>query len=261
MNNDKIQCWKRFKSKVITAYRWTYYGPLRCARPFRLAKYLPGFPVPGPIVCERSRLVYYFIPKTGCTTIKSLILEAEARPVPDVTEEIHVQADKLIIPKSTLNLQLSRYNGYLKFAFVRNPWARLVSCYLNKVVALRPGTFKEFSYRYPHVRFDRVSFTGFVRFVCRVPDDLCEPHFKPQSAFFDDKDVDFIGRFERFPDELAQVIERAELDQRFLKYCRMRKMKSATGKPYTDHYTAETRRLVAEKYKDDIQRFGYRFGE
>ena len=26
------------------------------------------------------------------------------------------------------------------------------------------------------------------------PDDLCDRHFRPQSAYFDDKDVDFIGR-------------------------------------------------------------------
>lgn len=252
---------QRFKGRAIAGYRWMYYVPLRCAHPFRLARYLPGLPAPSPIVCERRRLIYYYVPKTGCTTIKSLILEAEGRPVPNDNEEVHIQADELAVPRPALDSQPSRYEGYFRFAFVRNPWARLVSCYLNKVVALRPGVFASFRFLYPRVGFDRMSFADFVRFIHRVPDDLCEPHFKPQSAFFSDGDVDFVGRFERFQDDLAQVIERGGLDGRLLKYCGVKKMKSAAGKPYTDYYTPETRRLVAEKYGHDLERFGYRFGE
>ncbi len=258
-NNERLTSCQRFKGRAIAGYRWMYYVPLRCARPFRLARYLPDLPAPDPIVCGRCRLIYYYVPKTGCTTIKSLILDAEGRPVPDDNEEVHIQADELTIPRPTLDLQPSRYKGYFRFAFVRNPWARLVSCYLNKVAALRPGVFAGFRFLYPRVRFNRVSFTDFVRFIRRVPDNLCEPHFKPQSAFFSDGDVDFVGRLERFQDDLAQVIERAGLDPRFLKYCGVKKMKSADGKPYVDYYTSKTRRLVAEKYKDDIERFGYRF--
>ena len=254
--------YRRFRYRLIRNYLWMYYGPLRCARPFRLERYLikPDPPVPIPVVCERRQLIFYPVSKTANSTIKQLFLELEGYPEPSSLAEIFRLVKKHKVPRPTLDSQQSKYSGYFRFTFVRNPWDRLVSCYLNKVVAPRPKVYESFRI-YPKIRFNRMSFTDFVRFVHHVPDDLCDRHFRPQSACFNDKDVDFIGRFERFADDLAQVIERAKLDTHLLKYGDKYINKSRHRKPYTDYYTAETRRLVAEKYKDDIQRFGYRFGE
>ena len=238
-----------------------YYGPLRCARPFRLERYLDKpSPPQGPVVSERRRLIFYSVSKAASSTLARLFLELEGYPEPSSRPEMWRMVEKHRVPRPTLDSQQSKYSGYFRFTFVRNPWDRLVSCYLNKVVAPCPNVSGPFLI-YPKIRFNRMSFTDFVRFVHHVPDDLCDKHFRPQSTSFDDKDVDFIGRVERFTDDLAQVIERAKLDTHLLEYGHKYVNKSRQRKPYTDYYTAETRRLVAEKYKDDIQRFGYRFGE
>ena len=254
--------YRRFRNRLIRDYLWMYYGPLRCARPFRLERCLdkPNPPLPTPVVCEHRQLILYPVSKAASSTLIRLFLELEGYPEPSSRQEMFQLAKKHRVPRLTLDSQQSKYSGYFRFTFVRNPWDRLVSCYLNKVVAQRPNVFEKFSI-YPEIRFNRMSFADFVRFVHHVPDDLCDWHFRPQSAFFDDKRVDFIGQVERFTDDLAQVIERAKLDTHLLKYGHKYANKSRHRKPYTDYYTAETRRLVAEKYKDDIQRFGYRFGE
>ncbi len=195
------------------------------------------------------------------------MLEAESHPVPSSDEP----ADKALFPLTQMRISrtqcttTAQFSDYFKFVFVRNPWARLVSCYCDKRSRLNRGT-KVFHFRDMYMYLERMSFADFVRFVCRVPDDLCDPHFKPQSAFFDAAEVDFVGRIERFSEDLTQVIERAGLDEGFYKWCNVRRnpqrlTKADNDRYYIDFYDAKTRRLVAAKYKSDIERFGYRFGE
>ncbi len=254
----------RIRQRAIDAYRRMYYGPLRCSRPFRITGWLFAIRPEAPIACKNHRIIYYAIPKTGCTTIRSLLLEAESHPVPDDDEAVHLLIRKKM---SGVNARAPRFDDYFKFAFVRNPWARLVSCYRNKISNLvNTGEADIFASHYGYIHFKRMSFADFARFVCRVPDDLCDSHFKPQSAFFDAAEVDFVGRFERFSDDLAQVIERAGLDRSLHKWCDVRRnpqrlTKADNDRYYIDFYDAKTRRLVAAKYKSDIERFGYRFGE
>ena len=234
-------------------YRRMYYGPLRCASLFRIDAYLLSPAGGKPIACESLRLVYYAIPKTGCTTVKSLLLEAEGHAVPDDDEMIHSYYEK-----NEPNASAPRFRDYFRFTFVRNPWDRLVSCYCNKVLEMRPGNFHSFNFLY-NLNFAQMSFADFVRFVCRVPDDLSEPHFRLQSNFFGLGEVDFVGRFERFPDDLAQVIERAGLGDKARKWCDRQQMRSTRSGHYADYYNAKTRRLVAARFRDDIERFDYRF--
>ena len=188
-----------------------------------------------------------------------MIFESEHRHIPDDSETLHQLFHDELIPLS--HTQSPKYDGYFKFTFVRNPWDRLVSCYNNKVLAYQPGKFLAFKYRYALVPFGRMSFTDFVRFVCRVPNDLCEPHFKLQSDFFEPEKVDFIGRFEHFPRDLERVIDLASLDASSRKWCSIKRMTIGKQSHYTEYYNAKTRRLVAEKYKKDIEQFGYRFGD
>ena len=106
-----------------------------------------------------------------------------------------------------------------------------------------------------------MSFADFVRFVCRIPDDLCDVHFRPQLAFFNPQEVDFIGRVEQFSDDLAQVIKHLGVGDKFLKWCYKAENKTSKEKHYTEFYDEKTQRLVGEKYKSDIAQFNYHFGE
>ena len=272
------------KQLAIKAYRWLYFSHFRCAPMLRLARFT-NYHFNYEVFLLKSNgcyVVYHSIPKTGCTTIKTLLLDAIGHPLPaaDDPEAVHIKTKSDIIPENSGNFLKRtavtlRKNDYgslpdvspdfekaFHFTFVRNPWARLVSCYKNKVVGQLPCRFPSFKFSYPRIRFERMTFPDFVRFVYRVPNDLCEPHFRPQSDFFNPELVDFVGHMEHFSDNLTEVITRSGLDERLLKWAHTKI--NETGKNsshYTDFYTNKTRDLIARKYAGDINRFGYRFGD
>ena len=280
--------WRQYRRylSLCRIYRVLYFGPCRCARPLRINSCLRKFPVSPIYFVKRKNIhfVYHSIPKTGCTTIKLLLLDSIDVSIPANPKSVHGSGPRnrhmaqnsgdyiYRLPgrkrddydKASSNLLpiLSPFDKAFHFGFVRNPWDRLVSCYLDKVVGLWPDRFHAFCLKYPHVGFNRMSFSDFVKFVCRVPEDFSEPHFRSQSSFWDASALDFIGRFERFSDDLTHLINHLGLDKRLLKWATV-KTNQSLGKTghYSDFYTAETRRLVADKYASDIEQFNYRFGD
>ncbi len=278
-------CKSYLGSCLIEPYQWLYFSPFRCIHPLRIDKYLSYQKNMGD-TCRlyffnRKNIcfVYHEIAKSGCSTIKSMMLDIPGQPLPDqdrcplggnITPKTPGDVAHLLYYKrpyktnSNLPQELSRLDKVFNFTFVRNPWARLVSCYLDKVCrrgGLHPTSLKLYRFPYPGVRFKHMSFSDFAKFVCRVPDDLCDPHFRPQSISFDAEIVDFIGRLEHFREDLAQIINRIGLDERMLKWADVKINQFSVEGHYTDFYNAKTQSLVAKKYASDIEQFGYQFGD
>ena len=285
--------WSDEKRKA--AYKALYYGCFGCAPALRWKRYLPGNYMSQVVFAKINGkcLIYHTIPKAANTTAKSLLLDAIGCPVPSEST-VHlvlrttfkhkpVSSDNYLMLSETNRRHFPRplippapeFDHAFHFTFVRNPWARLASCYAWKVFAKIPNRLIEFRYRYPGIRFERMTFTDFVRFVCRVPDDLCDRHFASQCCLLGGSTLDFIGRTEHFAADLSELIRLTGLDERLLKWAHMKRHRSRVQPPgisttgdgqpppphYTDLYTTQTRNLVARKYAKDIDRFGYRFGD
>lgn len=76
------------------------------------------------------------------------------------------------------NLLADGYDEHFKFAFVRNPWVRLVSCYKQKIA---PGGQGLYCYEYEEVPlYVGMSFAQFVEAVHAIPDEEADPHFRSQ---------------------------------------------------------------------------------
>ena len=68
--------------------------------------------------------------------------------------------------------------------------------------------------------------------------------------------VDFLGRLERLAEDFRFVRERVGLPRAEL----LRLQKARGAARYTDFYDEETRRIAGERFRQDVEIFGYEFG-
>ncbi len=216
---------------------------------------------------DQYRLIYYSVPKVACTTIKTCMAKLDNVE----TKDLGVHQKNTAIKRLTIKASNAAcYADYYRFSFVRNPWDRLFSCYKNKVYDPprffpksnpyynEKGEFKDFIRRYGNLKFKDMQFEDFVDFVIGIPDYRCDPHFLPQHYFFELKKLDFIGRFENFQSDMRIVLKRIAPDFDASEIISEKKQRSSPGN-YKDAYDDQTRKLVAQKYEQDIELFGYTF--
>jgi hypothetical protein len=206
-------------------------------------------------VSETHRVLFVHVPKTGGSTLDSMIDEevADSRKVRGCTR--HTGLARLIEAEPELA-------GYWSCGFVRNPFARMVSWWS---MAVRFGerldaggqVQKKKMRRHPEIWEPLVRYRdSFDRFVLEGTREV--PRFAmPQVSLLTagDRRVDFVGRIENFLDDTNVLRERLGL-----KPVEELPRKNPTSHGhYSDYYTDETRARVAEVYADDLEAFGYTF--
>lgn len=127
------------------------------------------------------------------------------------------------------------WNSYFKFSFERNPWDRQVSWFHYK--ALRKGKAATFE-----------EFLGHKRIAYIPSFDLYSENGKVN--------VDFMGRYETLEDDFRRVLDRLCLTGQVTLPRANSTSRQAT---YQEYYTPETRDIVSEWYKREIEYFGYQF--
>ncbi len=149
------------------------------------------------------------------------------------------------------------YNRFFKFAFVRNPWDRLLSAYLFLKAGGRNVGDKKWADEYLS---SYSSFTEFILDWVTEENVLLGMHFKPQYLFVTNPgnlkiQVDFIGKFETLQTDYQIIRDKLGLGDD-LKFENKTEEKSGD---YRSYYTKETQEIVARVYKEDIALFDYGF--
>ena len=137
---------------------------------------------------------------------------------------------------------------YFKFGFVRNPWSRILSAW-NEFQDKGHGEWNGAIYNYKTFIDFCLDFNN-----CPLSRDI---HFHPnynQVTIDDEIAIDFVGRFEN----LMYDFQKATKDFGFETELSIHRRKTDT-KNYRQYYTDETRDIIGEFYKKDIETFGYEF--
>ncbi len=205
------------------------------------------------------RCLQVCVQKSASTSISDLLelkrLElAPGQPVPN-----HLTAAQL---RDLLGAD--RWAALRSFAFVRNPWERLVSW--HSMIVNNPAHPSPF-FRY--VRETAPSFKDVLRCTDRIP--VTNAGITSWRCLFtnqvdylvgpDGRDlVGFVGRFERLREDLSKLFVLLELPESRLDHLPHHRHKSE-HRHYTDYYDDDLAARVSERYAHDITRFGYRFGD
>ncbi len=199
------------------------------------------------LVSDSRKLVFVHIQKTGGSTVHRLLQEH----IPDIhmigaRHEFAIRGMK----------ELEGWDEYFKFAFVRNPWDRLVSWYSMVTKFKKSG-----NELWRYVRDNSSTFEEFI-YNCTDEVEVREGVYYSfaynQLDYVTDKNgnllVDFIGRLENFEEDLREAFVRVGLELETVPH-----KNRSNHRHYSAFYTPETEMIVRERFKRDIEYFGYEF--
>jgi len=215
------------------------------------------------IISYKHKYVFIHIPKTGGTSIshvlsKSLDTNSDIMLMHWMSSEELKNNQKTAIKHDMpfsghlaarhIDRKLKDSKKYFKFAFVRNPWDRLVSLYFYLLSTCNNNMTCSFT----EWIMNDISRIGNIPLSCMLI------HKKqPQIERLTNNNVllvDFIGRFENIHEDFDKITNNIGVYNTGLPH------KNKTHHDhYAKYYNNKTINKVRQWYKEDIDYFGYKF--
>jgi hypothetical protein len=223
----------------------------------RASSYLVNF-------SPRWRFLYVETPKVACSTIKRTLQRLELGPEGTLPADIHDrQTSPLLSPvaDSQTFLEAQQNPDWTRFGFVRNPFSRVVSCYLDKL-SPKSDSYSTLLKNLGWSTDRRPTLVEFLEAVRGQRPDRMDLHWLPQATILKGlARPAIIGRFESFDSDFRAILERiaGPAAPRF-----------EDARPlFPDHYVTRAegqvarlvgdgeRALILEIYGRDFREFGY----
>jgi hypothetical protein len=178
------------------------------------------------IVLHKRKMVYWYLPKTCCTALKTYFANELGLKIP------FKNGDEMDIHGQDIGFEFTEnvIEGYYNFAYVRNPFDRVISLYSQKINTenVDRKVFPDENIFYSFMPFDE-----FVHAIINIPNK--ERHYIPQS--------------ELLPKGIYHHKMESDLFLKMIKPLNVSKKLNL--------YDNETLDLVYNFYKNDFIRFGY----
>lgn len=224
-------------------------------------------------ISPKFRYVYIDNPKTGCSSLKSALVELEMRNCPSALDwyDWKVFHDRSVSPLKRLNdhlwggtLQSLVSQKYRFITFVRNPYSRLLSCYRDKILGNKPhkSAILQRLGRADQAPDTMVSFDDFILAVTGQSDREMDPHWRVQSSqiLYDIVNYHFIGRFESYGSHFRECFFRLGIQETDIPQLRhLHRTQPNAPEPYDKYYTKKLQNLVYERYRKDFENFDYAY--
>jgi hypothetical protein len=185
-----------------------------------------------------NKVAFIHIPKVAGNSMEKVLEMKRHRHLRQIKKSInetgiisfgHNRYGKLLKNKFTKNFMADAFT----FAFVRNPYDRMVSLYFyaKKVKKVGNISFKEFCHMAPTLR-----------------------NIKQTQVFWIYPEINFVGRFENLQRDFDKLCNVIGVERR-----KLPKINSSIGrKSYKEYYTTKVKNMVYSQYREDFIKFGYK---
>lgn len=196
---------------------------------------------------------YIQIPKVASRSIRNaltqFLLQKEGKDPNRADEHEVIKEYEAVYAKHFPSKEIAEIaKQYFIFAFVRNPFDRIYSCYRNKVL-IEEGRENIFA---KNNIPSRISFDEFVLRVSDISDTMADRHFKAQSWFltYQGKVIpQYVGKLETFEQDWELIWQRFGVA--------LPKQLNRSERQVTIPMTDQTRQLIIDRYREDFTLFGY----
>jgi hypothetical protein len=223
-------------------------------------------------VLPQQRLIYIAVPKCASTTIKSILSTLIGA---DMASRGRLHRRQYTRLKSPGLLGLSAFHrlatspATMRFSFVRNPYARLVSAwadkyrnkplvagdsfvnqYLAHCTSINPG--------FPKGPDQTLTFPQFVELATATADRRIDAHWQLQDDLLNMPGIklDFIGKVESFRNDFVHVLDHVDPDLALRQAIDLH-LNASNHQPWSDYYSDALAERVCRAYERDFDRFGY----
>jgi hypothetical protein len=158
------------------------------------------------------------------------------------------------------------YDGYFRFAFIRNPWDYVFSIFKNKIVIEEVARIWNEDLDWDEEVAKRTTKDNFNDFICNAHEHigLYRSFLNPdvnQCNYILSKTgelvTNYIARFENYNIEIDRISTILDID---LSSEVKLNVSDETVKNYTEYYNGKSIKFVNETFNQDITLFGYKYG-
>ena len=209
-------------------------------------------------ILPEQELIYLIVPKVANTRIRATLGAISGR-APRTPRSMSVVSFYRLATSPTA----------LRFAYVRNPYAKLVSLWSNLVrdLPLVPSTRMIDSYLAQRAQVDptlpagadkTLSFEDFITFSCAAADARFHPNFQLQSDLLTVPGIklDFIGRLESFNTDFIRVLDHVGASEAVRRDAFV-PVNASQHNSWSDYYTKDLADRVYRAYERDFDSFAY----
>lgn len=192
-----------------------------------------------------EEILFLHIPRTGGTILENRLknqykMKLFGRDQGLGLSKQHYTANELI----SKNIDIDKL---FSFTFVRNPFDRILSTYLNGIIN-HTKSFDDYIDTIKNVVENKLYYK-----IWKInTSDIS--HYKPQVELLENLNPDFIGRFENYENDIKIL---SKMHPKLNCLCELNIKKRDVD--YRKYYNERNRNIIEELYKDDLKKFNYEF--
>jgi len=225
---------------------------------------------------SKAQIVFAYIPKAACSNWKCILRYLQGYSNYLDTNIFHDRKKSGLIYLSELeNAEEILYNASIpKLTFVRNPYTRILSAYLNKIKPFSENeSILDMNFYQIYINIDNfrkkhfpkkkiVDFECFINWLYESKNCYTQnEHWIPQSTILglDKVKFDFIGKFERFSTDVAKILKIMKCDIPFPTQKDINFPPTRANELVDYYYNSELVEKVKKIYLNDFLLLNYSF--